>query len=393
MSEEWERTSAPCAYAYSHDALGHCLVEDKQEEEDVILSVRRDRLSCLALLSTPSQDTSIIIIMHGESPLLRPLTPSLLISTQPTHPHTHRHTPTPPTSKATSNHGGRGTSCPAVGHVLSVWAVSPRFVIHVSDHPHTPAPAHSPFPSPHAHPAKQKYLIFGKNGWIGGKLIDLLKEQGKTVVLGQSRLENREALFAELDEVKPTHVLDAAGVTGRPNIDWCETHQVETIRTNVIGTLNLAEGCHLKGIHMTLYATGCIFEYDEKHPIGGPGFTEEDAPNFFGSFYSKTKAYMEDMLKSYKNVCILRVRMPISDDLNPRNFVTKIVSYDRVVDVPNSMTVLTDLLPISLIMSQRKLTGTSGGREGRREGGRESVVCLKACLSVQLTLPPSLPPS
>lgn len=205
--------------------------------------------------------------------------------------------------------------------------------------------------------SEEKYLIFGKNGWIGGKLIDLLKQQGKTVVLGQSRLENREALFAELDEVKPTHVLDAAGVTGRPNIDWCETHQVETIRTNVIGTLNLAEGCHLKGIHMTLYATGCIFEYDEKHPIGGPGFTEEDSPNFFGSFYSKTKAYMEDMLKSYKNVCILRVRMPISDDLNPRNFVTKIVSYDRVVDVPNSMTVLTDLLPISLIMSQRKLTG------------------------------------
>ena len=249
---------------------------------------------------------------------------------------------------------------------LSVWAVSPSL-----RHPpvlHPPSPPHPLTPSTPSH-AKQKYLIFGKNGWIGGKLIDMLKEQGKTVVLGQSRLENREALFAELDEVKPTHVLDAAGVTGRPNIDWCETNQVETIRTNVLGTLNLAEGCHLKGIHMTLYAIGCIFEYDEKHPIGGPGFTEEDSPNFFGSFYSKTKAYMEDMLKSYKNVCILRVRMPISDDLNPRNFVTKIVSYDRVVDVPNSMTVLTDLLPISLIMSQRKLTGTFGGREG----GRESV--------------------
>ncbi|TFJ84239.1 hypothetical protein NSK_004230 [Nannochloropsis salina CCMP1776] len=205
--------------------------------------------------------------------------------------------------------------------------------------------------------AEEKYLIFGKNGWIGGKLIELLQAQGKTVVLAQTRLENRESLFAELDAVKPTHVLDAAGVTGRPNIDWCETHQVETIRTNVIGTLNLAEACHLKGIHMTLYATGCIFEYDEKHPIGGAGFTEEDSPNFFGSFYSKTKAYMEDMLKSYNNVCILRVRMPISDDLNSRNFVTKIVKYDKVVNVPNSMTVLTDLLPISLLMAARKLTG------------------------------------
>jgi len=210
-------------------------------------------------------------------------------------------------------------------------------------------------------------MVFGKKGWIGGKLIAMLREQGKTVVLAQTRLENREALFAELDEVKPTHVLDAAGVTGRPNIDWCETHQVDTIRTNVIGTLNLAEACHLKGIHLTLYATGCTFEYDDGHPIGGSTFTEENTPNFLGSFYSKTKAYMEDMTKSYKNVCILRVRMSISDDLNPRNFVTKIVGYDRVVNIPNSTTVLTDLLPISLIMSERKLTGTCHVRADRRE--------------------------
>jgi len=27
-------------------------------------------------------------------------------------------------------------------------------------------------------------------------------------------------------QVKPTHVLNAAGLTGRPNVDWCETHKV-----------------------------------------------------------------------------------------------------------------------------------------------------------------------
>lgn len=27
-------------------------------------------------------------------------------------------------------------------------------------------------------------------------------------------------------QVKPTHVFNAAGVTGRPNVDWCETHKV-----------------------------------------------------------------------------------------------------------------------------------------------------------------------
>lgn len=46
--------------------------------------------------------------------------------------------------------------------------------------------------------------------------------------------------------------------------------------------------CHdiVQGIHMTLYATGCIFEYDEAHPIGGAGFKEEDKPNFDGAWPS-----------------------------------------------------------------------------------------------------------
>ena len=66
---------------------------------------------------------------------------------------------------------------------------------------------------------------------------------------------------------------------------------------------------------------------------------------------------VEDMLKVYGTTCTLRVRMPISDDLSPRNFVTKIIKYDRVVNVPNSMTVLTELLPISLTMAERGLTG------------------------------------
>lgn len=161
----------------------------------------------------------------------------------------------------------------------------------------------------------------------------------------------------EIELYKPTHVINAAGVTGRPNVDWCEDHRAETIRTNVIGCLNLADLCAQRNIHHLLYATGCIFEYDDAHVIGGQGFTETDKPNFHASYYSHTKAMVEDLLAVYPTTCTLRVRMPISDDLSPRNFITKIVSYARVVNVPNSMTVLTDLLPISLIMAERKLTG------------------------------------
>ena len=96
------------------------------------------------------------------------------------------------------------------------------------------------------------------------------------------------AILAEIEEYKPTHVLNAAGVTGRPNVDWCESHKVETLRTNVIGTLTCADCCLLKGVHYTLYATGCIYEYDDEHALGsGNGFLEEDPANFAGSYYSR----------------------------------------------------------------------------------------------------------
>lgn len=66
--------------------------------------------------------------------------------------------------------------------------------------------------------------------------------------------------------------------------------QVETIRSNVIGCLNLADVTKERGIHMTYYGTGCIFHYDDNFPQGsGKGFKESDTPNFTGSYYSYTK--------------------------------------------------------------------------------------------------------
>lgn len=206
-----------------------------------------------------------------------------------------------------------------------------------------------------------KVLIYGgKTGWLGGILNTMLKEKYPDieVVLGNSRLENRQDVEKELDEVKPTHVLNAAGITGRPNIDWCEDNKEATVRTNVIGTLNCADLCNEKNIHCTMYATGCIYKYDDDHPVGsGIGFTEESPPNFLESWYSETKGYMEQMLKIYPSVLTLRVRMPVSDDLFHRNFITKIAKYEKIVNIPNSMTVLTEMLPASIAMAKKGMTG------------------------------------
>ena len=62
-------------------------------------------------------------------------------------------------------------------------------------------------------------------------------------------------------------------------------------------------------------------------------------------------------MKVYPNALILRLRMPVSDDLHSRNFVTKIAKYEKVVDIPNSNTLLHDLLPASIMMAEHNETG------------------------------------
>ena len=159
----------------------------------------------------------------------------------------------------------------------------------VSSNPRMLVPPSKASGSPRKPP--YKFLIYGRTGWIGGVLGKLCEKQGIPYEYGKGRLEDRSSLLADIQNVKPTHVFNAAGVTGRPNVDWCESHKAETIRVNVAGTLTLADVCREHGLLMMNFATGCIFEYDAKHPEGsGIGFKEEDTPNFHGSFYSKTKA-------------------------------------------------------------------------------------------------------
>ncbi|XVF52800.1 hypothetical protein PTKIN_Ptkin05aG0047800 [Pterospermum kingtungense] len=204
-----------------------------------------------------------------------------------------------------------------------------------------------------------KFLIYGRTGCIGGLLGQICEAQGIPFAYGSGRLENRESLRADIATVHPTHVFNAAGATGRPHVDWCEFNKIETIRNNVIGALNIADVCREMGLPLIFYSTGCMFDYDADHPMGsGIGFTENDRSNYSGSFFSKTKGMVEDLVKNYENVCILRVRMPLFSDLSHhRNFIKKIIGYERVVNIPNSMTVLDELLPISIEMAKRNLTG------------------------------------
>lgn len=211
-----------------------------------------------------------------------------------------------------------------------------------------------------------RFLVFGGlTGWVGQKVVAMISQGGYTVKGTQIRLENRAQIEAEIDEFKPTHIISCAGATGKPNVSWCDRNKETTVRANVIGTLNLIDVAHLRGIHVTNLSTGCIYCYDGPFKMENGewqisnNFTEEDEPNFLGSWYSRTKAYVDRiLLHAYDNVLTLRLRMPISDDLYKKNFVTKIKNYAKIINVPNSMSVLYDLLPMLAGMANANYTGT-----------------------------------
>ena len=105
------------------------------------------------------------------------------------------------------------------------------------------------------------FLIWGANGWIAGQLKELLEKTGKAVYTTSIRMEDREAVLDLLRRIKPTHVLNCAGSTGRPNVDWCEDHTEEVIRSNVVGTVNLTDCCFMENIHITVFGTGCMIPF------------------------------------------------------------------------------------------------------------------------------------
>ena len=85
---------------------------------------------------------------------------------------------------------------------------------------------------------------------------------------------------------------------------------------NVLGMLNLADICNTANIHLTTYATGCIFHYDKDFPENsGKGFTEEDTPNFTGSYYSYTKVSL-DICALSSRLC-MTCRVPVGSATRP----------------------------------------------------------------------------
>lgn len=191
-------------------------------------------------------------------------------------------------------------------------------------------------------------LVFGPRGYLGQQFLELYPG----AVPSNVDIADPSAVAAELDARKPDVVINAAGKTGRPNVDWCEEHKEETIRGNVTGPLVLLEECGKREVFWVHLSSGCIYEGGK----GGEGFSEEDPPNFAGSFYARSKAWADQILREFP-VLILRLRMPFDGSASERSLLMKLRKYSKVLDVDNSLTYVPDFLMAARILIEHRRTG------------------------------------
>ena len=199
-----------------------------------------------------------------------------------------------------------------------------------------------------------RWLIFGSKGWIGQQVCKLLNNMGEIVINAEARADNENDVEQELLTQTPDRVISLIGRTFGPgcnSIDYLEGKLVENLKDNLYGPLVLAMLCAKHNIHFTYLGTGCIFN-------GYEGYNENAIPNFYGSSYSVVKGYTDRLMHFFDNVLNVRIRMPITNEPHPRNFITKIMTYEKICSCQNSITVLSIMLPIMIDMVKNKLTGT-----------------------------------
>lgn len=194
-----------------------------------------------------------------------------------------------------------------------------------------------------------KILVFGAKGYIGSRMLEAWPDAVGTDVWIHSKAD----ALAEIDRHKPDAVVNAAGMVGKPNVDWCETHQAETIAGNTVLPLLIAEACQERGVYLLHLGTGCVF-YGPSPDLRG--WKEGDAANP-SAVYTRSKYAADLVLSTFPNVAIARLRMPIDDRPTPVNLIDKLASYKQVIDVANSVTILSDLIDACYQIIRKRGTG------------------------------------
>ncbi len=203
------------------------------------------------------------------------------------------------------------------------------------------------------------YLL-GGSGYVGQAYQALLTRKGIPFRnLRRSELDytDPDALRAALQRDRPEFLINAAGYTGKPNVDACELHRHECLFGNAVLPGRIAAACADARVPWGHVSSGCI--YSGARPDGS-GFTETDTPNFtfrtnHCSFYSGSKALGEEVLRDLPGVFLWRLRIPFNAVDNPRNYLTKLMRYARLLEATNSISQLDEFCAATLACWEKRV--------------------------------------
>jgi dTDP-4-dehydrorhamnose reductase len=203
------------------------------------------------------------------------------------------------------------------------------------------------------------YLL-GGSGYVGHAYQALFRLEG----VAYRNLSRSEVDYTDVDALRtallrdrPEFLVNAAGYTGKPNVDACELHKAECLLGNAVLPGVIAQACEDAGVPWGHVSSGCIYSGDGP---GGNGFTELDTPNFTFrsgrcSFYSGTKGLGEEVLAGRPNVFIWRLRIPFDSLDNPRNYLSKLMRYPRLLEATNSISQLEEFAAATLACWTRRV--------------------------------------
>lgn len=193
-----------------------------------------------------------------------------------------------------------------------------------------------------------KYLLIGKNGYVGKKFSLLPKLKDYLIPIGRDSFNyyDRKLLGDFITQNQIAFVINAAGYTGKPNVDACELAKAECLSGNAVLPGVIRDVCEDLNIQWGHVSSGCIFS--GRRP-DGKGWAEEDEPNFSFrsppcSFYSGTKALGEEVLEGARGGYIWRLRIPFNEERSPRNYLQKLLNYDSLLEAENSVSHLEEFV-------------------------------------------------
>jgi dTDP-4-dehydrorhamnose reductase len=203
------------------------------------------------------------------------------------------------------------------------------------------------------------YLL-GGSGYVGHAYQSLLSRKGipfRNLRRAELDYANGEVLRAALLQDRPEFLINAAGYTGKPNVDACELHRHECLDGNAVLPGVVADACAAAGVPWGHVSSGCIFTGARPD---GSGFTETDVPNFTFrtnncSFYSGTKALGEEVLADRPDVYVWRLRIPFNHVDSPRNYLTKLMRYSRLLEASNSISHLEEFCAATFACWERRV--------------------------------------